>query len=74
MIHRGIEYTIRMSLGRDEWIWTYSPMKGRAINGHYRGTKDGALTAAQRVIDRWLERHAHETREPSELTVRRQRF
>jgi hypothetical protein len=68
MIHRGIEYTIRKSLGRDEWIWTYSPVKGRTINGHYRGTKDGALTAAQRVIDRWLERHAHETREPAELS------
>ena len=69
MIYRGIEYSIRMSLGREEWIWTYSPMKGRIINGHYRGTKDGALTAAQRVIDRWLERHAHEMGiEPSEIS------
>ena len=68
MIHRGIEYSIRKSLGRDEWILTYSPMIGRVINGRYRGTKDDALAAAQRFIDRWLERHAHETREPSELS------
>ena len=69
MIHRGIEYTIRKSLGRDEWILTYSPVKGRSINGRHRGTKDGALTAVQRLIDRWLENHAYETRiEPSELS------
>jgi 3-oxoacyl-[acyl-carrier-protein] synthase III len=66
MIHRGIEYTIRKSLGRDEWILTYSPMVGRVINRNYTGTKDEALKAAQRAIDRWLENHAHETREPSE--------
>ena len=69
MIHRGIEYSIRKSLGREEWILTYSPTLGRVINGHYRGTKDGALTAVQRLIDRWLENHAPETRvEPSDLS------
>jgi hypothetical protein len=57
MIHRGIEYSIRMSLGREEWIWTLSLMEGRVINGRYRGTRDGALEAAQRAIDRWLGKH-----------------
>ena len=59
MIHRGIEYAIRKSLGREEWIWTLSPIPGRFINGRYKGTRDGALEAARRAVDRWLEKHAH---------------
>jgi hypothetical protein len=69
MMHRGIEYSIRRSLGREEWILTYSPTMGRVINERYKGTKDGALTAAQRLIDRWLKNHVYDTRvESSELS------
>jgi hypothetical protein len=57
MLHRGIEYAVRMSLGCKEWIWTLSTIEGRIINGHHKGTRDDALAAGRRAIDRWLAKH-----------------
>jgi hypothetical protein len=65
MTHRGIEYSIRASqgmrssFGREAWIWTFSPVRGRAINRRYLGTREGALKSVREAIDLWLERHPH---------------
>jgi hypothetical protein len=63
LIYKGIEYTIRASLGRG-WILTFSPRKNRQVNKRYLGTRDGAFDACRRAIDRWLENHGSERRAP----------
>ena len=63
LIYKGIEYTIRASLGRG-WILTFSPRKNRKVNKRYLGTRDNALKASRKAIDRWLENHGSEQRAP----------
>jgi hypothetical protein len=57
--YKGIECSIRPSLGREAWILTFSPRKGQKINKRYLGTRNDALRAARGAIDRWLKRHRH---------------
>jgi hypothetical protein len=59
MTYKGIECSIRPSLGREAWILTFSPRKGHTINKRYLGTREGALKAVHQAIDRWLKMHPH---------------
>jgi hypothetical protein len=59
MIHEGIEYTIRASLGRDRWaVLVYFPdnTDERAMVSQFGGTKHAAEGWARRLIDNWLQR------------------
>jgi hypothetical protein len=54
MRHRTIEYAVRARLGRDEWMWTIYPQGAPAIDRAHTGSRQGAVEAACRAIDRWL--------------------
>jgi hypothetical protein len=55
--YRGIAYSIRARLGRDEWIWTIYPHNAPTHSRDFSGTLKGASDAACRGIDRWLRIH-----------------
>jgi hypothetical protein len=54
MEYRDIEYAVRARLGRDQWVWTIYPKDARASTNQFIGTRDGAIAAACRRIDRLL--------------------
>jgi hypothetical protein len=54
MLHRTIRYAVRARLGRDEWMWSIYPEPGIVIDRAYSGSRQGAVEAACRAIDRWL--------------------
>ena len=57
MIYQGIEYQVRASLGRDEWVLLiYFPDKpdGKATVSKFTGTRAEVAGAARRKIDNWL--------------------
>jgi len=58
MVHEGIEYVIRASLGRDHWaVLVYFPNNadGIATVSQFCGTKHAAEGLARRLIDNWLQ-------------------
>jgi hypothetical protein len=57
MVYEQIEYQVRASLGRNEWvILLYYPDKsdGKATASKFVGTKEEAAGAARCKIDNWL--------------------
>jgi hypothetical protein len=54
MLHRTIRYAVRARLGRDEWMWSIYPKTGIVIDRAHTGSRQGAVEAACRAIDRWL--------------------
>ena len=57
MVYQQIEYQVRASLGRNEWvILIYYPDNagGKSTNSKFTGTKEEAAGAARRKIDNWL--------------------
>src|SRR5262247_3664138 len=59
MIHKGIEYVLRASLGRDRWaVLVYFPdnADGTATVSQFCGTKHAAEGWARRLIDNSLQR------------------
>jgi hypothetical protein len=56
--HRGIEYDIKRTIIKTEWMWVLktSPPK----QGKVSGTRNMAITAAVRAIDRWCYDHPDE--------------
>jgi hypothetical protein len=61
MEYREIQCTIRARPGRNEWSWTIYPKNAPALKGETKGTKQLAIAAACRAIDRWLEKHPDKT-------------
>lgn len=55
--YRGIEYSMRASVGSEAWILRFAPTKDRVVNRRYIGPKEGAPAAAHKAIDQWLKRH-----------------
>ena len=72
MIYQGIEYQVRASLGRDEWVLLiYFPDKpdGKATVSKFTGTRAVVAGAARRKIDNWLsekKRKALQPKRPAE--------
>jgi hypothetical protein len=58
MEYRDIQYTIRARPGQNEWSWSIYPENSPLIRGETKGTKQLAIAAAHRAIDRWLEKHS----------------
>src|SRR5262245_23298406 len=59
MIHKGIEYVLRASLGRDRWaVLVYFPdnADGLATVSQFCGTKHAAEGWSRRLIDNSLQR------------------
>jgi len=57
MVYQQIEYQVRASLGRIEWVMLiYYPDNagGKSTNSKFTGTKEEAAGAACRKIDNWL--------------------
>ena len=57
MVYQQIEYQVRASLGRNEWvILIYYPDNagGKSTNSRFSGTKEEAAGAARHKIDNWL--------------------
>ncbi len=60
MIYRGVEYAIRLGVGRGEWVVAISfpdNTDGNAILLKIRGgTREEAAVAARRSIRSWMQR------------------
>jgi hypothetical protein len=57
MVYQHLEYQVRASLGRNEWvILIYYPDNagGKSTNSKFTGTKEEAVGAARHKIDNWL--------------------
>jgi hypothetical protein len=57
MVYEQIDYQVRASLGRNEWvILIYYPdnADGKSTTAKFTGTKAQAAGAARRKIDNWL--------------------
>ena len=52
--HMGIEFAVRARLGRDNWALTILPKNRGPITLDFIGTRDQAIAAAHRSINRWL--------------------
>jgi hypothetical protein len=60
MVYEQIEYQVRASLGRNEWVLLiYYPDKadGKATVAKFRGTLEGANADARSKIDYWMKDH-----------------
>ena len=71
MTHEGIEYVIRVGIGRDEWaLLIYYPDKidGKATVSKFTGTPQEATAAARRKIDKWLQLQKRKGRAASSST------
>ena len=67
MTHEGIEYVIRVGIGRNEWaLLIYYPDKtdGKPVVAKFTGTREAANAVARRKIDNWLK---EQKRKPSQL-------
>ena len=67
MIYRGIEYQVRASLGRNEWVaLIYFPddMDGRATVSKFTGTREAAAKAARRKIRNRLNEQKRKAQQP----------
>jgi hypothetical protein len=57
MEYRGIRYTIRAGIERDQWLVAIHPgeveMAGKVVNGD----REQAESRAHSMIDKWLNRH-----------------
>jgi len=57
MEYRGIRYTIRVRIERDQWIVAIHPgdveTAGKVVNGN----RAQAESLARVMIDKWLDRH-----------------
>jgi hypothetical protein len=57
MTHEGVEYVIRVGIGRNEWaLLIYYPDKvdGKPVVAKFTGTREAANAVARRKIDNWL--------------------
>jgi hypothetical protein len=54
MEYMGIEFAVRARLGRNNWALTILPKNRGPITVDFIGTRDQAIAAAHRSIDRWL--------------------
>jgi hypothetical protein len=54
MEHRGIEFAVRARLGRNNWALTILPKDRPPITLDFIGTRDQAIAAAHKSINRWL--------------------
>ena len=52
MDYRGIEYTVRARPGHNKWVWTIFPKGTPAVACEFFGTRDEAIAAACKTIDR----------------------
>ena len=57
MEHRGIRYTIRARIERDEWHVAIHPGDVEGTGKVVTGDHEKAEALAQSMIDNWLERH-----------------
>ena len=67
MIYQGIEYQVRASLGRNEWVsLIYFPDKadGRATVSKLTGTREEAAGTARRKINNWLKEQKRKAQQP----------
>jgi hypothetical protein len=54
MEHMGIEFAVRARLGRNNWALTILHKNRGPIRLDFIGTRDQAIAAAHRSINRWL--------------------
>jgi hypothetical protein len=54
MEHMGIEFAVRACLGRNNWALTILPKNRNPFTLDFTGTRDQAIAAAHRSINRWL--------------------
>jgi hypothetical protein len=65
MNYEGIDYVVRASPGRDQWILLIYFSDTDATVVKFSGTRDEATAAARRRIDNWVKRQRQKQRAPS---------
>ena len=71
MTHEGVEYVIRVGIGRNEWaLLIYYPDKadGKPVVAKFTGTREAANAVARRKIDNWLKERKRKARSASSST------
>jgi hypothetical protein len=71
MTHEGIEYVIRVGIGRNEWaLLIYYPDKadGKPVVAKFTGTREAANAVARRKIDNCLKEQKRKARSASSST------
>ena len=54
MEYMGMEFAVRARLGRNNWALTILPKNRGPVAVDFIGTRDQAIAAAHRSINRWL--------------------
>jgi hypothetical protein len=62
MEHRGIQYEIKIAVGRSRWTWIVHTSP-KLIQGSVEGPRRAAILADEKAIDRWWLRRLRELRE-----------
>jgi hypothetical protein len=60
--HRGIEYDIKITIVKNQWVWalkTSSPKQGKVS-----GTRNMAIAAAVKAIEQWCSQHRDDCEPP----------
>jgi DNA-binding cell septation regulator SpoVG len=60
MVHRGVQYTIRQGIERDQWTVVVHLPSGKTVEKPTRDSRHAAETAARDIIDKWLEKKYQE--------------
>jgi hypothetical protein len=57
MDHRGVHYTIRQGIERDQWTAVVNLPRGKTVEKSIQGSRSSADTAARSIVDKWLEKN-----------------
>lgn len=57
MEYRGVRYTIRARVERDQWVVAIHPVDVESAGKVLNGRRDEAETLAHSMINKWFDRH-----------------
>ena len=51
LIYKGIEYKVLQRPTPHEWAWSFQLPDGLAVEGTFKGSREGAIVVVQKAID-----------------------
>jgi hypothetical protein len=63
MRFRGIDFDVKLGVGKSQWSWVVHIPTPR--QGHVMGPRALAIAAARRAIDAWCDRHPEQCKPES---------
>ena len=62
MDHRGVPYTIRVGIERNQWVVVVHFPDGHTVEKPFRGARHRAEALACSIIDKWREKNRPQAR------------